>query len=68
MSVFTLGVIIINLVIWMLYPVQLLYIIHNQKYMHWLVKHSKKTFNAQYYSVATTGQVHPRSTRNQIPL
>ena len=34
-SLFILGMIIINLEIWMLLSSQLLYITHNQEYTHW---------------------------------
>lgn len=34
-SLFIFGVIIINLEIWMPFPLQRVYVIHNQEYIHW---------------------------------
>lgn len=45
-SLFILGMIIINLEIWMLLSAQLLYITHNQEYIHW---HGKPLQEDFYY-------------------
>ena len=43
-SLFILGMIIINLEIWMLLSAQLLYITHNQDTSTGMASHSRKTF------------------------